>query len=68
MNQGEQIIHRCANCGKAIIRLYGFENYRWRKYNKVYCSYSCYKGNQPTNFAALYGPDGHRKGHSNEHQ
>lgn len=68
MNQGEQVIHRCANCGKAIIRLYGFEHYRWRKHYKVYCSYSCYKGKQPTNFAALYGPDGHRKGHSNGHQ
>lgn len=67
MNQGEQIIHRCASCGKTIVRLYGFEHYRWRKHHKVYCSYSCYMGKRPTNFAALYGPDGHRKEYSNEH-
>lgn len=67
MNQGEQIIHRCANCGKQIVGLHGFESYRWRRYHKFYCSYSCYKGKHPTNFAALYGPDGHRKEHSNGH-
>lgn len=66
MNQGEQIIRHCANCGKTIARLYDFEKYAWRKHHKIYCSYSCYKGKTPTNFAALYGADGHRKERSNE--